>query len=170
MHHWVKYCVNRCMKSEVIALTSFVMDGRTDGRTHWRLAFLCPPPNGFAMAGDKYIHWNMYINIIVNKWKCHITDYYYITNVRLWYRCDSKDISVCILIQFCTARCNLNYRLPMAEWVGCGDSLLVRKPGWPGAIVRRVFHLTDTRKLVRFSLLKYPSIPNSEIRSPCGEV
>ena len=24
MHHWVKYCVNRCMKSEVIALTSFV--------------------------------------------------------------------------------------------------------------------------------------------------
>ena len=24
MHHCVKYCVNRCMKSEVIALTSFV--------------------------------------------------------------------------------------------------------------------------------------------------
>ena len=23
MHHWVKYCVNRCMTSEVIALTSF---------------------------------------------------------------------------------------------------------------------------------------------------
>ena len=30
-----------------------------------------------------------------------------------------------------------------------------------GAIVRRVFH--PTRKLVRFSLLKCPSIPNSEI-------
>ena len=29
MHHWVKYCVNRCMKSEVIALTNFVTDGRT---------------------------------------------------------------------------------------------------------------------------------------------
>ena len=23
MHHWVKYCVNRCMKSEVISLISF---------------------------------------------------------------------------------------------------------------------------------------------------
>ena len=30
----------------------------------------------------------------------------------------------------------------------------------PGAIVRRVFH--PTRKLVRFSLLKCPSIPNSK--------
>ena len=35
------------MKSEVKALTSFVMfgrtDGRTDARTDGRLAFLCPP-------------------------------------------------------------------------------------------------------------------------------
>ena len=38
------YCVNRCMKSEVIALTSFMTDGRMDGRTDARLAFLCPPP------------------------------------------------------------------------------------------------------------------------------
>ena len=38
MHHWVKYCVNQCMKSEVITITSFVTDGRTDGL----LAFLCP--------------------------------------------------------------------------------------------------------------------------------
>ena len=33
MNDWVKYRVNRCMKSEVIALTSFVTDGRTDART-----------------------------------------------------------------------------------------------------------------------------------------
>ena len=61
MHHWVKYCVNRCMKSEVIALTSFVTDGRThtdgrtdgrtDVRTDGRLAFIYQH-NGFAMAGD----------------------------------------------------------------------------------------------------------------------
>ena len=31
MHHCVKYCVNQWMKSEVIAITSFVMDGRTHG-------------------------------------------------------------------------------------------------------------------------------------------
>ena len=49
-------------------------------------------------------------------------------------------------------------------WV-CGRSW-VRAPA--GAIVRRVFH--PTRKLVRFSLLKFPSILNSEIRSPRGEV
>ena len=50
----------------------------------------------------------------------------------------------------------------------CGRSW-VRAPA--GAIVRRVFH--PTRKLVRFSLLKCPSIlilKNSEIRSPRGEV
>ena len=44
------------------------------------------------------------------------------------------------------------------------DSLLATKPGsWfvaqVGAIVRRVFH--PARKLVRFSLLKFPNIPNS---------
>ena len=39
----------------------------------------------------------------------------------------------------------------------CGRSW-VRAPA--GAIVRRVFH--PTRKLVRFSLLKCPSIPNSK--------
>ena len=55
-------------------------------------------------------------------------------------------------------------------WVG-GRSW-VRAPAW--AIVRRVFH--PTRKLVRFYLLKCPSISNSknsEIRSipsPRGEV
>ena len=38
MHHWVKYCVNRRMKSEVIALTSFVTDGRTPRN------FYVPPP------------------------------------------------------------------------------------------------------------------------------
>ena len=48
MHHWVKYCVNRCKKSEVITLTSFVTDGRTDAQ-HFYV-----PPNGFTMAGDKY--------------------------------------------------------------------------------------------------------------------
>ena len=37
-----------------------------------------------------------------------------------------------------------------------------------GAIVRSV--LRPTRKLVRSSLPKCPSIPNSEIRSPRGEV
>ena len=42
-------------------------------------------------------------------------------------------------------------------WV-CGRSW-VRAP--TGAIVRRVFH--PTRKLVRFSLVKCPSIPNSKI-------
>ena len=41
-------------------------------------------------------------------------------------------------------------------WV-CGRSW-VRAPA--GAIVRRVFH--RTRKLVRFSLLECPSIPNSK--------
>ena len=64
----------------------------------------------------------------------------------------------------------LQYRLPMAERVGCGTpclswSLGVRevvgsRPG-RGNIARRVFH--PTRKLVRFSLLKLcPSIPNSK--------
>ena len=43
MHH----CVHRCIKSEVITLTSFVTDARTDGPR----AFLCPPPYGVAMAG-----------------------------------------------------------------------------------------------------------------------
>ena len=50
MHHWVKYCVNRCMKSEVIALTSFVTDAQTDGR----LAFLCPPQWLRHGGGQKY--------------------------------------------------------------------------------------------------------------------
>ena len=36
------------MKSEVIALTSFVTDGQTDGRT----PSIYMSPNGFAMAGD----------------------------------------------------------------------------------------------------------------------
>ena len=60
------------------------------------------------------------------------------------------------------------FGLTMAERVGRGTpcllwSLGVRevvgsRPG--GAMVRRVFH--PTRKLVRFSLLKCPSIPNSK--------
>ena len=57
MHHWVKYCVNRCMKSEVIALTSFVTDRRTDaqkdGHTDGRLAFLCPPPQWLHHGGGQ---------------------------------------------------------------------------------------------------------------------
>ena len=32
MHYRVKHCVNWCMKSEVIALTSFVMYARTDAQ------------------------------------------------------------------------------------------------------------------------------------------
>ena len=59
------------------------------------------------------------------------------------------------------------YRVPMAEQVGCGTPCLLWSLGVrevvgsrpDGAIVRRVFH--PTRKLVRFSLLKCPSIPNS---------
>ena len=57
------------------------------------------------------------------------------------------------------------------------DSLLVMKSGCvggrgfapqPGAIVKRVFH--PARKLVRFSLLKCPSISNSKFGSrPCGK-
>ena len=50
MHHWVTYCVNRCTKSEVIAVTSFV----TDGARTPSISMTPPPPNGFAMAGDKY--------------------------------------------------------------------------------------------------------------------
>ena len=50
MHHWVKYFVNRLMKSEVITLTSFVTDARTDGRTP-SISMPPPPPYGFAMAG-----------------------------------------------------------------------------------------------------------------------
>ena len=38
------------MKSEVIALTSFVKDGRTDAQTDAEHFYV--PPNGFAMAGD----------------------------------------------------------------------------------------------------------------------
>ena len=50
MHHWVKYCANRSMKSEVITLTSFVTNERTPS-----ISMPPPPPNGFAMAGHKYI-------------------------------------------------------------------------------------------------------------------
>ena len=70
------------------------------------------------------------------------------------------------------------YRLPMAERVGCGtpclleslgvQEVVVSRPAAAAAIVRRGFH--PTRKLVRFSLLKCPSIPNSEICSPRGEM
>ena len=58
---------------------------------------------------------------------------------------------------------------PENAWLGDKDMSLdeVRSEGlrsWvrapAGAIVRRVFH--PTRKLVRFSLLKCPSIPNSK--------
>ena len=55
----------------------------------------------------------------------------------------------------------------MAELVGCGTPCLLGNLGVRevvGSRVRRVFH--PTRKLVRFSLLKCPSIPNSEICSP----
>ena len=61
------------------------------------------------------------------------------------------------------------YRPPYGRTSRVWDSLLVRKSGCAGgrgfappagATVRRVFH--PTRKLVRFSLLKCPSIPNSK--------
>ena len=48
MHHWVKYCVNRCMKSEVISLASFVANGRTHARTHARTHVRI----SFDMEGD----------------------------------------------------------------------------------------------------------------------
>ena len=51
MHNWVKYCVNRCMKSESYRANK-LCDGHTDGQTDGRPALLYPP-NGFAMAGDK---------------------------------------------------------------------------------------------------------------------
>ena len=84
-----------------------------------------------------------------------------------------------IITQYIIGRCNRPpppYGRTSRVWY----SLLVMKSGCAvgrgftpraGAIVRRVFH--PTRKLVRFSLLKCPSIPNSknsEIRSPRGEV
>ena len=54
MHHRIQYHVNRCMKSEVIALTSFLTDARMDGRTDGRPAFLFPPPmaNGSSSLGN----------------------------------------------------------------------------------------------------------------------
>ena len=55
-------------------------------------------------------------------------------------------------------------RLPMAERVGCGTPCwlweVVGSRHGRSNIVRRVYH--PTRKLVRFSLLKCPSIPNSK--------
>ena len=61
-----------------------------------------------------------------------------------------------------------NHRLPMAERVGRGTpacyEVWVCGRSWvralAGEIVRRIFH--PTRKLVRFSLLKCPSVPNSK--------
>ena len=42
MHQWVKYYVNRCMKSDVIAQTSFVKDGWMDGQMDAQ-QFYVPP-------------------------------------------------------------------------------------------------------------------------------
>ena len=64
----------------------------------------------------------------------------------------------------------------MAELVGCGTPCQLGSLGVREVVgsrpargkIRRVLH--PTRKLVRFSLLKCPSIPNSEICSPRGEV
>ena len=58
--------------------------------------------------------------------------------------------------------------IPMAKRVGCGTPCLLGSMGVrevvgsrpAGAIVMRVFH--PARKLVRVSLLKCPSIPNSK--------
>ena len=66
------------------------------------------------------------------------------------------------------------YRLPMAKLVKYETPCLLGSLGVreivgsrPGrGKVRRVFH--PTRKLIRFSLLKCPSIPNSEMCSPRG--
>ena len=58
MHHWVKYCVNWCMKSEVIALMSFVRDSRTDGRTP--SISMYPPMDSFHHGIQCYVgmHWS----------------------------------------------------------------------------------------------------------------
>ena len=45
----VKYCVNRCMKSEVISLTSFVTDGRTDAQ-HFYVPIMASPWRGTINA------------------------------------------------------------------------------------------------------------------------
>ena len=76
MHHWVKYCVNRCMKSEVIALTSFVMEARTHRQTHGRTPSISMSPE--AMAGDNKTyniklerHINIICFIVPRQWLCH---------------------------------------------------------------------------------------------------
>ena len=51
MHHWVKYCDNRCMKSEVIAITSFVTDGRMDRRMPSMSMSPPPPPMASPWRG-----------------------------------------------------------------------------------------------------------------------
>ena len=55
MHHWVKYRVNWCMKSEVIVLASFVMDrrmhARTDGQTDVQHFYVTP----FTMASKAMV-------------------------------------------------------------------------------------------------------------------
>ena len=49
MHHWIKYCVNRCLKSEVIALTSFVTADRRMDALH----FYSLPPQWLRHGGGQ---------------------------------------------------------------------------------------------------------------------
>ena len=55
MHHWVKYCVNQCMKSEVIELTNFVTDGQTD--TQMDAQHFYVPPMALPWWGTKRHPW-----------------------------------------------------------------------------------------------------------------
>ena len=72
MHHWVKYFVNQCMIYEVITLTSFVTDARTDGPR----AFLCPPMASLwresitIKLGTAYASWTKFIRppVLTPKW------------------------------------------------------------------------------------------------------
>ena len=48
MHHWVKYCVNRCMKSKLSRKQAL-------WRTHRCLARLCPPPMA-CHGGEQLYH------------------------------------------------------------------------------------------------------------------
>ena len=100
--------------------------------------------------------------------------YIYVIGIYI-YICVYISECVCVYIYICMSVCicmymyvYVHHRLPMAEQVGCGTPCLLWSLGVrevvgsrPGrAIVRRVFH--PNRKLVRFSLLKCPSIPNSK--------
>ena len=68
MHHWVKYCVNRCMKSEVIALTSFVTDGRTNRQMDAKYFYVPPPPMASPWRGQQWVPPEI---MLENLWSFH---------------------------------------------------------------------------------------------------